>query len=314
MFKCVAEKVEGYSHTRRSQPCQDAYETYRDDDFVALAVADGHGNQMHKYSSDGSHIATECVIDIFKDILLGDQPRTMLEETMSDIPKKVEKEWKKRIREFHYKMVEDEGREVILDRKSNKPQIDNYFNLNILYGTTLLAAIYAEDFTFALQIGDGDIVYVDDNGECRYLIEKEEQIGSATNSMCMVDCHKYFRIRYIDHETEFKPIMLFLSTDGYANSYRNDSDFLKVVREYIPIMNDHSERKIKLALTGWLNETSKLGSGDDITAAIVYNCTNKLGLKSPTISVTPKIQPSVHSSVGEEAEKAIFQDDDKKKD
>lgn len=271
MLKCVTGNVTGFSHIRRQQPCQDSVEIFREGESVILAVADGHGNQMHKYSADGSKLATECAVELFKEVLSQQDPKNYIMENANLFPQQIEINWKNKVREFHYKMVEEENRELVLDRNSNKPQIDSYFSLNVLYGTTLLAAVYGKDYAFAMQIGDGDIAYVDSNGNCDFFIEGEDQVGSATNSLCMLNSQQYFRTRFVDFQSGIKPILMFLSTDGYSNSYRDDTDFLKLVSEYTSIFNKHTEKEIKNVINDWLSETSKLGSGDDISVAIVYN-------------------------------------------
>ena len=65
--------------------------------------------------------------------------------------------------------------------------------------------------------------------------------------------------------------LLLISTDGYSKSFIKDSDFLKVDPDYLELIENEGISTVQDNLKKWLDETSKLGSGDDITLGIVYH-------------------------------------------
>ena len=65
------------------------------------------------------------------------------------------------------------------------------------------------------------------------------------------------------------PELILLATDGYANSFREDAGFLKVGSDLLGIIRTDGLDKVNENLETWLTETSKAGSGDDITLGIL---------------------------------------------
>lgn len=59
-----------------------------------------------------------------------------------------------------------------------------------------------------------------------------------------------------------------LSTDGYANSFRNDDDFRKVGPDLLELVRSEGIDRLEASLAGWLEEASEVGSGDDVTVGI----------------------------------------------
>jgi hypothetical protein len=66
------------------------------------------------------------------------------------------------------------------------------------------------------------------------------------------------------------PALILLATDGYANSFRTDQDFLKVGSDMLEMIRRDGWQYVKNRLNGWLAEASQLGSGDDITVGLMY--------------------------------------------
>lgn len=64
--------------------------------------------------------------------------------------------------------------------------------------------------------------------------------------------------------------MFLMSTDGFANSYKNDNEFIKTCNAYFDTVRQHGIKAVKENLKSWLSETSAMGSGDDITVMMAY--------------------------------------------
>jgi hypothetical protein len=63
--------------------------------------------------------------------------------------------------------------------------------------------------------------------------------------------------------------LVILSTDGYANSFEKEGDFLKAGTDYLHLIRTKGIEHVNERLEQWLLETSQKGSGDDITVGIV---------------------------------------------
>jgi len=76
-----------------------------------------------------------------------------------------------------------------------------------------------------LQLGDGDILAVDEGGTTRRPLPGDPALaGNRTTLLCAEDAWEDMRVRV---ETEM-PALIALSTDGYANSFQTDADFLQI--------------------------------------------------------------------------------------
>ena len=64
--------------------------------------------------------------------------------------------------------------------------------------------------------------------------------------------------------------MLMLSTDGFANSYKSVDDFQKTCLDYFGMIEQYGAGAVAANLKAWLDETSSMGCGDDITVLIAY--------------------------------------------
>ena len=125
-------------------------------------------------------------------------------------------------------------------------------------------------FIFAFQLGDGDISFVDRSG-LAHLLEDEKILGVETHSLSKIGSWKKVvsAVRRRDADSGL-PYMLMLSTDGFANSYKNTDEFQKTCVDYFEMIEQYGANEVALNLKGWLSETSAMGCGDDITVLIAY--------------------------------------------
>lgn len=262
------ECVKGASHIRSDTECQDSYKVVElSDDTVVLAVADGHGSTACTYSKSGSVIAVNVFCKVMKDLLESfaadmDTLATYLNrEGELKIAQSIDTEWKRRVVKVH----SNSKREKILDENGKTDKEAVYR----LYGTTLAGLMITPGFIFALQIGDGDIVFVDGEGVTP-VIEGDKILGTETHSLSKPDSWKsaisMIRMRDIEENV---PYLYMLSTDGFANSFKSQEEFYRTCRDYYDIAQFHGFETIKVNLKNWLNETSEFGCGDDITVVIV---------------------------------------------
>lgn len=264
--------VQGASHIRSGRECQDSLKKMvNDSGTVILAVADGHGSDSCPYSKTGSYAAVNVFCKILGDYLdtYAEQPEMLFtflkREGDTKLAQEIDAEWKRRILRLHTRCK----REIPLKADHSRDKEAVYR----LYGSTLLGLVITEEFLFAFQLGDGDIVKVSENG-VYHVIEGDKILGTETHSLSKAESWKkaitFIRKR---EEKELLPVMYMLSSDGLANSYKNDEEFQKTCRDYYDLLKEHGVKEVSNHLKTWLQETSKLGSGDDITVLFAYEVT-----------------------------------------
>lgn len=269
MIQIFGASVQGASHIRSGRECQDSLKKLvKDSGSVILAVADGHGSDSCPYSKAGSLTAVNVFCKILGDYLetyAGQQEMlfTFLKrEGDTKIAQEIDAAWKRRILRLHTRCK----REIPLDENRNKDKEAIYR----LYGSTLLGLVLTEDFLFAFQLGDGDIVKVSGSGVYN-VIDADKILGTETHSLSRTESwEKAITLIRKREETEKEPVMYMLSSDGLSNSYKNEEEFKKTCMDYYVLLKEHGAKAVSERLKTWLQETSEMGCGDDITALFAY--------------------------------------------
>jgi serine/threonine protein phosphatase PrpC len=279
-WRVIGKSVQGASHVRGRIPNQDAIRWFPSAGNqlpLALAVADGHGSAKHVRSKQGADLAvqeTTAVLSEWLDGLAEDDRRLAEAKSIATekLPAEIEKRWKKAV-EHHLQENPLSAEEAatggiagMADNGAPSGDEDPYS----LYGATLLAVAVTPQFILYLQLGDGDILVVSRVGEVGRAIERDERlIANQTTSLCQSDAKDQFRVRL--QPCVEMPALVIVSTDGYSNSYQADEDFLQIGPDILRFMRDEGADALEAALEGWLDDTSRNGSGDDITVGIIAN-------------------------------------------
>lgn len=261
----------GSSHIRGGLPNQDDINWYpvnSDNLPKMLAIADGHGSKKSFRSHKGSEFAVKTAIDTCREFVdsleTGTNVSQIKEMAFEQLPREILRRWKAAVNEDidHHPFSEDEQSMV-------------GENLNQAYGATLLTVIVSEGFIVYVQIGDGDILTVEETGQVNRPIPPDERlIANETTSLCTPHAWKDFRVRF-QKILDTPPELIMLSTDGYANSFKDEASFVKVAADIHQMMQTEGPDYVKENLESWLNEASEAGSGDDITVGIVYREKNR---------------------------------------
>lgn len=262
-WKAFGRSIQGASHIRNNKPCQDAIMWKRINKSIIFAIADGHGSSRSPYSDEGSQIAVAVAVEIFEKLY----KNLTLKKDLSNIKHFSEEQLKKLIVRSWREKVQ-EAYEI---RKSAEGIIDETDNFYVKYGSTLISILATPDFILFLQLGDGDIIVVFEDGEISYAIEKDENlVGIETTSLCSKDGWKYIKTSLYKLNSNKNALeMIMLSTDGFYNSFATDEGYRKTTEEYLKLLKLHGVKKIENNLEKWLCETSKDGCGDDITLGII---------------------------------------------
>ena len=275
----IAASVCGASHKRCGLGCQDNCKSVDKGDVMILAVADGHGSAACPYSKSGSQIAVNVFCQIMSDYCdtYSDDLQTLLtlfnREGDTMVARLIDTLWKDRVIKNHSNEKrgvipqDDDGKEK---HKAKKGRESIYKQ----YGTTLAGLLVTPLFRFAFQIGDGDMVLINESGVIP-LLDTEKILGVETHSLSKQDAWKkaVTAVQRLDNGIA-EPYAYMLTTDGFANSYPNEEGYLEAAKGYFDAVNQHGAKRVRKNLNNWLSQTSEQGCGDDITLLMAYRDSN----------------------------------------
>ncbi|MCR4654622.1 MAG: protein phosphatase 2C domain-containing protein [Lachnospiraceae bacterium] len=254
--------AQGASHNRAGIEWQDYW---RKIDYIKgvsiVAVADGHGSDKCPYSAEGAKIATKVFCNLMSEYYNSYDDLDALETFLNregdvKLARTIDLEWKDEVLSAQERC----GRDIELPEKE----------IHMLYGTTLLGMMIVDSFVFTLQIGDGDILYVDGQNVSP-MVDGDRLLGVETHSLSSVNAWKNAVTGIMNKDMgDGKPYMYMLTTDGFSNSFANKGAYYNTCREYYEMIRQHGIRAVKSRLKEWLRETSEYGCGDDITAVFAY--------------------------------------------
>ncbi len=139
----------------------------------------------------------------------------------------------------------------------------------LAYGATLLSVLVTDSFILYLQLGDGDILTVSETGQVERPMPRDERLlGNETTSLSSEQAWRDVQVRF-QVTAGTPPALILLSTDGYANSFRDESSFSKVGSDLLDLLRAEGVDKVNDSLKLWLAEASQAGNGDDITLGII---------------------------------------------
>lgn len=276
VFGCT---VAGATHLRAGVPNQDAIDWVAAYDgerpLVALALADGHGGPRYIRSDVGAQLAVRAARAILRDLGLEYYRTGALANVKhlaeQKLPSLLVRCWHQLV-DAHLAALPLTAPE--LEALNDEARASLETEPRIAYGATVVAALVTTTFLLYVQLGDGDIVIVDEDGQSvRPPLPVDTRLfGDATTSLCMVDAWRFVRT-YFQPLSDRPPALVLLATDGYANSFIGDGDFLQAAADIYTLVNQQpvdGTRLLRQQMPGWLRATSDQGSGDDISVGILY--------------------------------------------
>jgi serine/threonine protein phosphatase PrpC len=132
----------------------------------------------------------------------------------------------------------------------------------------LLGLVITNEFYFAIQIGDGNILSVYDDESVENVIEPDRQLGVETYCLSQSEAWTKFKTNIVQPRENNFPNLFLLSTDGLANSYANNQAFHQVGVDYLRWIKEEDFKSVQKKINNILRTTSEKGSGDDITLAL----------------------------------------------
>lgn len=290
---------QGASHIKKNLVCQDCATTaVTDDGTVILALSDGHGSERYFRSDDGSRIAVEVAVGAAKEFLSHFNPGMMLGaddsasyiragvpyDALPDGPGMLPSpEMARLFGHFARAIILRWHRAIISHWNENpvdfgklSPAINRYYiedgrldesKIPKAYGCTLMLAVRAAGFWFAMHIGDGKIIAFRVDGTAWEPVPWDKAcFTTTTTSLCELD-EKRTRLAY---GTDMDDVAaLFLGSDGMDDSFPDiaglESTYgINFIRRMVVSGLDLNENSYLERLLDYISHNF---SGDDMSVA-----------------------------------------------
>jgi hypothetical protein len=272
----TGKSVRGTIHRGNDLPNQDCIawvqeETDIGEDTV-LSLADGHGSEKYFLSHIGARIAVQVANDILYQFAQASAGLSLTDIKVGTerLPFQIVRQWRQLVEDDWNSPERLKEAEGWLDN----PEIVRAAETSplIAYGTTLLSVLVTERFILYLQIGDGDILAIDAHGEITEPVPPDgRNIANETTSLSNPTAMRDFRVEFRRRDSSV-PALIMLATDGYANSFLTRTGFHKVGSDIWQMIRADGEagwQAVEKQLEGWLQRTTELGSGDDISVGLL---------------------------------------------
>ena len=237
-----------------------------------IAVSDGHGSKKCFRSHLGARLAVEVAIEelgyLLRDSEWETRPTELERCLMDRLADSLVLRWRSRVLEDVKQHPFSEPELQAHGDSYGEAAIRDVKNPLVAYGATLIAAVVTPLVQVYVQLGDGDLLIFGRNGEVSRPLEDDPMLfGNETTSLCMSDAQRFVRLRVMSDPEP--PALILLSTDGYSNSFATEADFRQVAADLWATLSSQGIDSVSSYLNQWLNETSRSGSGDDITLGLI---------------------------------------------
>lgn len=299
-WSACAHSVIGYSHQRQNKPNQDAFCLLKEEgQAIILTISDGHGNNSFFRSDVGAKLAVEVAANLLQQIVnsieeVEQSYETIYELTRQQLPAKLVEEWQKAVKRHYEENPFTQEEEEKLPSKKEVQKMG--FRLSpegmaeriifqYPYGATLLGVAITSSFIMYLQLGDGDILCLNKDGTIyRPIPEDSRLFANETTSLCLPEAWGDFSIQMQPYREE-SPVLIFLATDGYSNSFVSEDDLHNDIRLYLDWISEEGLHRVDRELPKILERVTREGSGDDITVGIV----SRIPAKQETVTTNDKL-------------------------
>lgn len=263
----VGASVLGPAHIRIGLPNQDAIAWAPSSgagDRLVVAVSDGHGAPEHFRSDAGSALAVAAALDEGHRFLLTDLAG---EEALRALAASIVATWRAGVEVDLARRPFSEAELVGLERAAGQEvRAEVHAEPVLAYGATLLVALVEGDAATLLQLGDGDILSITDEGAAWAIPPDPRLFGGVTTSLCLPEAVEDFRFGQVLSGPEGG--FLLLATDGFRNAFADEESFLMVGPDVWRCAGEGGLEAVAENLGPWLEEAASY-SGDDATAAVV---------------------------------------------
>ena len=196
----MAASERGIGHIAKGLPNQDAYAVHQSRESgepTIIVVSDGVSNCPR--SEVGSSFAVQTALDAVKDFcakIPGNTAENLSERVKADLVPNIIAAWRRaveqHIRDNPFSHADQERLQTL--RKEEKTEFYRK-KLGHMYATTLVLVATTEGYTIALQIGDGDIAFVNKDGtKLTRPLNEPNELGDETVALSSKDAERKARI------------------------------------------------------------------------------------------------------------------------
>jgi hypothetical protein len=269
--------------------------------LAIVAIADGHGGGRHFRSAVGAKLAVRVATQILRDLaraIDGAPAAERVQRVATAVPSSIVGEWVARARAHLQDQPISFEEWRALDQSEGEAGVAAVrLDPLIAYGATVLAALVTPACIVLLQLGDGDVLVVSTDGSVRRPIAADTRLaGNLTTSICHPGAADDFRVSVLVRAQE-DPALVLLSTDGYANSFRTDADFLRVGTDFQALIVQHGLTAVGQQMESILTDASRSGSGDDVSVALLNRALSpQEALAGAALTTPPSPPPRSHAA------------------
>lgn len=280
LWQLAGHSARGASHVRAGLPNQDALALWpgavQAGSVAVAAIADGHGGARHFRSDIGAALAVQEMQGELQELgarlerLSGSAALQAAEEALRSLPQQLVDAWRAAAAaHLSAHPVEASEWKALEEAEGPSARASVEADPLLAYGATVLGALAAPSALVLLQLGDGDALALLPDGEVLRPIPADPRLaGNFTTSLCRSDASADLRAAVLANDAS-APLLLLLCTDGYANSFRTDADFLRLAPDFAKLIQAHGMEAVAAQLQAILQDASACGSGDDITLALI---------------------------------------------
>lgn len=283
----IGASVQGPYHKNKGQPNEDAIGWFQKKPGklpVILSVADGVGDETCFRSARGSRFAIEASLESCRKHIRkiqywhDEQLRyCLLDDIIERWNQKISEDIRNNPFSPEEELISTKRVQHALSHITDAERIDqSTFIRSYPYSTTLNTVIVTRTAIIALQVGDGDIVSVQDDGSATEIFPHGTECGVIPLSDPNVK--KFCTISRKRMDT-IRPLILYVSSDGYSAGYDTSKgmpQFDEIIAfEFHSKIQDFSLAAIQEALPSLLEELSQ-GSFDDLSLGIIVGPREKI--------------------------------------
>nr|ADN16957.1 conserved hypothetical protein [Gloeothece verrucosa PCC 7822] len=273
-WRIIQETVQGANRKLDNIPNQDAISVWQPSPLelpLILALSDGYRSPKSFRRQMGSQLAVKTALLILQEFVNYqpnlDHLRAFNTLVIDKLPQQLVTTWKKAVQHHlqeHPFSVEDLQNVAAKEGFYARQALEH--NPFLAYGATLNAVLVTQEFILYLQLGNGDIICIDNYGAVTqpFLKDERDELKSLSFSNAWTDFH----VRLIPLAPDKTPMIL-VATNSYAASYQTEAEFLQAVKNYLFQIRSQGCDTVQKNLNIQLEQISQQGRGDDISLGII---------------------------------------------
>lgn len=262
--------TQGASHIKKNKECQDASESYFDENCAIAIVCDGHGGDDYVRSANGSAFACAAaknsILTFIENVDKDDLTRHH-NQLIHNLNASIISAWNEAVYAHYAEHPFTEAEIAVLSERAKRKYLQEK-RIESAYGTTLIAVACTKDYWFGIHIGDGKCVAVNPEGKFVQPIPWDEKCFlNATTSICDTDALNRFRSFY----SEKLPVAVFVGSDGIDDCFSSEHQLNNLYKTVLYSFATSDFDAAVNDLRDYLPRLSAKGSGDDVSVAAVLD-------------------------------------------